>query len=161
MSKRLLFTSSQESKERNPKITVHKHKKMLSRNCNGNVSFRKKKNFCQVQYFLGIVCLIFWEKVDLYAVIQILQKRESIGSNSQALLQKYFGSFQWYFASIQRYSIRVVKLMGRKLESNVPWKTLFCVCYKLEFATNNRAIFLVRYFWLWCSRYYRCCHLSS
>ena len=161
MSKRLLFTSSQESKERNPKITVHKHKKMLSRNCNGNVSFRKK-TFVRSSISWEIVCLIFWENKGGFVCSDTNStKRESIGSNSQALLQKYFGSFQWYFASIQRYSIRVVKLMGRKLESNVPWKTLFCVCYKLEFATNNRAIFLVRYFWLWCSRYYRCCHLSS
>jgi len=53
MSKRLLFTSnSAQSKERNPKITVHKHKKMLSRNCNSNISFRKKEDFVD---FLSLI----------------------------------------------------------------------------------------------------------
>ena len=81
MSKRLLFTSSQESKERNPKITVHKHKKMLSRNCNGNVSLRKKKLLLGL-VFLGNCLSDFLGKGGFVCSDTNSTERESIGSNS-------------------------------------------------------------------------------
>ena len=82
MSKRLLFTSnSAQSKERNPKITVHKHKKMLSRNCNGNVSLRKKKLLLGL-VFLGNCLSDFLGKGGFVCSDTNSTKGESIGSNS-------------------------------------------------------------------------------